>query len=130
MLFYCVSVGALLVRIDEQKTHDELLNEYSLSDTGTAEKTNLSTTSVGSKQVDDLDAGNQHLGGGRLLGESRRVGVDGRLLDSLDRATLVNGVASDVDDTAESARADGDGDGVASVGRGLATAETRGAWCI
>ena len=33
---------------------DELLNEHSLADTGTTKETNLSTTSVGSEEVDDL----------------------------------------------------------------------------
>ena len=40
---------------------DELLNQHSLADTGTTEETNLSTTGVGSKEVDDLDTGLQDL---------------------------------------------------------------------
>lgn len=40
---------------------DQLLNQHSLADTSTAEKTNLSTTSVGSEKIDDLDAGLEHL---------------------------------------------------------------------
>lgn len=36
---------------------DKLLNEHGLSNTGTTEETNLSTTSVRSEEVDDLDTG-------------------------------------------------------------------------
>jgi peptide chain release factor 1 len=41
---------------------DELLDEHSLADTSTAEETNLSTTSVGSEKIDDLDTSLQNLG--------------------------------------------------------------------
>ena len=40
---------------------DELLDEHSLADTGTTEETNLSTTSVGSKEIDNLDTGLENL---------------------------------------------------------------------
>ena len=40
---------------------DKLLNEHSLADTGTTEETNLSTTSVGSKEIDNLDTGLENL---------------------------------------------------------------------
>ena len=48
------------------------------------------------------------------------------LLDGLDGPTLVNGVTSDVDDTAQGGRADGDLDGGASVGGGSTTGQTLG----
>ena len=41
---------------------DKFLNQHGLSDTGTTEKTNLSTTSIRSEEVDDLDSGLQNLG--------------------------------------------------------------------
>jgi peptide chain release factor 1 len=94
---------------------DELLNEHGLADTGTTEETNLSTTGVGGKEIDDLDTSDQNLGGGRLLDELGSLGVNGEVLISLDRTTLVDGVASDVHDTAKSSGTDGDGDGSASV---------------
>lgn len=50
--------------------------------------------------------------------------MDGGVLDGLDGATLVNGVTSDVDDTAQGARTDGDGDGSASVTGGSTTGQT------
>ena len=64
--------------------YNQLLDEHSLSDTGTSEETDLTTTSVGGEEVDNLDTGNQDLSGGGLLGELRGVGVDGGVLGGLD----------------------------------------------
>lgn len=104
--------------------HNQLLNEDSLADTGTTEETNLSTTSVGGEQVDDLDTGNENLGRGGLLTEERGFGVDRGELVGLDGTTLVDGVTSDVDDTAKGGRADGNLDGSAGVDGGGTTDET------
>ncbi len=107
---------------------DQLLDKHSLSDTRTAEETNLSTTSVRGEKIDDLDTGDENLGSGRLLDEFGRVGVDGAELVGLDGATLVDRVTSDVEDTAESGWSDGNGDGGASI-LGLGTTdETLGTW--
>ena len=107
-------------------THNQLLNEHSLSDTGTSEETDLTTTSVGGEEVDDLDTGDQDLSGGGLLGELGGVGVDGSELGGLDGTTLVDGVTSDVHDATKSAVTNGDLDGGASVGGLGATNETLG----
>jgi len=106
--------------------YNQLLDEHSLADTGTTEETDLSTTSVGSQQVDDLDTGDQNLGLGRLLGEWWGVRVDGSVLGGLDGAALVDGVTGDVEDTAQGARADGDLDGGARVDDLGTTSETLG----
>lgn len=105
---------------------DQLLDEDSLADTSTTEQTNLSTTSVGSEKIDDLDTSNQNLSGGGLLDELGGFGVNGQELVGLDGTTLVDGVTSDVDDTAKSSGADGDGNGGAGVGGLRATDETLG----
>jgi peptide chain release factor 1 len=94
---------------------DEFLNQHGLSDTSTSEKANLSTTGVGGKEVDDLNTGFQNLGSSGLVNEGRRVGMDGGKLDTLDWATLVNGLTNDVHDTAESGGTNRDHDGVASI---------------
>lgn len=114
---------------------DKLLNEDSLADTGTTEQTNLTTTGVGGKQIDDLDTSDENLGRGGLVSELRGVGVDRQELVRLDGTTLVNGVASDVDDTAESSGTDRNGDGSTSVGSLGTTDETLStcaelAWCL
>jgi hypothetical protein len=105
---------------------DELLNEHSLADTGTTEQTNFSTTGVGGEQIDDLDTSDENLSGGGLLNELWGVVVDRQELVRLDGATLIDGVTSDVYNTAESGRADGNGDGSASVGGLGASGKTLG----
>ena len=85
---------------------DELLNEDGLADTSTTEETNLSTTSVGGEEIDDLDTSDENLGSGGLLNELGSLGVDRAELVGLDGTALVDGVTSDVDDTAKGGRAD------------------------
>jgi hypothetical protein len=103
---------------------DELLDQHGLSDTGTTEETNLSTTGVGSEEIYDLDAGLEDLGSGGLVDEWRGVSVDGAELDTLDGAALVDGLPNNVHDASEGGRADGDEDGGARVDDLLATDET------
>ena len=103
---------------------DKFLNQDSLSDTGTSEKTNFSTTGVGSKQVDNLDTRLEDLSGRRLVDERRGVRVDGGELDALNGTTLVNWLADDVHDTTESGLANGNTDGSTSVDDLLTTDET------
>ena len=105
---------------------DQLLNEDSLSDTGTTEETDLSTTSVGGKEIDDLDTSDENLGSGGLVDELWGVGVDGQELVRLDGTTLIDRVTSDVDDTTESRRTDGNGDRRTGVGSLATTDETLG----
>ncbi len=58
---------------------DKLLNQHGLSDTSTTEQSDLSTTSVRSEEIDNLDTGLENLGGGRLVNERWSLGVDGSL---------------------------------------------------
>lgn len=71
-----------------------------------------------------LDTSDENLGRGRLVGERRSLSVDGSQLDTLDGATLVDGITSDVHDTTESARADGDRDGGTGIEAVLTTDKT------
>ena len=48
---------------------DQLHDQHGLADAGTAEQADLAALEVGGQQVDDLDAGDQHLGLGRLVDE-------------------------------------------------------------
>jgi hypothetical protein len=107
-------------------SYNQLLNEHGLTDTGTTEQTNLTTTGVGGEKVDNLDTGDENLSLGGLVDECGRIGVDGSELGGLDGTTLVNGVTSDVDDTAQGGGTDGDGDGGTSVGGSDTTGETLG----
>jgi len=105
---------------------DEFLNQHSLADTGTSEETDFATTSVGSEKVDDLDTSLEDLGGSRLIDERRGFGMDGQQLDTLDRTTLIDGLANDVHNTAKSIFADGDLNGSAGIDDFLTTDETLG----
>lgn len=78
---------------------DQLLNQDGFTDTGTSEKSNLTTSSVRGKEIDDLDTSLEHLGLGRLLDELWWVGVDRKLLDTLDLSSLVDGLSNDVHDS-------------------------------
>lgn len=108
--------------------YNQLLNKDSLADTSTTEQTNLTTTSIRSEKIDDLDTGDENLTLGRLLGEGRSLGVDGGVLGSLDGTALVDGVTGDVDDAAKGTGADGDHDGVAGVEGVGTTGETLSTW--
>ena len=55
---------------------DQFLDQHGLADAGAAEQADLAALGVGREQVDDLDAGDEDLGFGRLLGVGR-----GRLVD-------------------------------------------------
>ena len=72
---------------------DQLLDQHGLADAGAAEEADLAALGVGGEQVDDLDAGDEHLGFGGLLGEGRGGRVDRAVLGGLDRALLVDRVA-------------------------------------
>ena len=56
---------------------DELLDKYRLSHAGTTEEANLTAFQIGFQQVNDLDAGKEHLlRGGEVL-KTRRLAMDG-----------------------------------------------------
>ena len=55
---------------------DHLLDEHGLADAGAAEQADLAALHVGLEQVDDLDAGLEHLRLRLELVERRRVAVD------------------------------------------------------
>lgn len=97
---------------------NQLLDEDGLSDTSTTEETNLTTSGVRGKEIDNLDTGLEDLSSGRLLGEGRRLGVNGEVLGGLDGSTLVNGLTTDVDNSTKGTSADGDSDGGTSVSDG------------
>jgi hypothetical protein len=111
---------------DQLLTHDQLLNEHSLSDTSTSEEPNLSATSIRCQQVDDLDTSNEHFSGCRLLNELWCISVNRKPLAGLDGSSFVNGITSDVHDTTECAWSDGNHDGRAGVGCDVATSEALG----
>lgn len=99
---------------------DHLLDEDGLTDARTAEEADLATLHVGGQQVDDLDAGLEHLGASLKLVEGRGLTVDRPALGHLECLTLfeVEHVAGHVEDVALGDVADGYGDRRAGVGDG------------
>lgn len=79
--------GVATVRLGD--VVDQLHDEHSLADTGTAEQANLTALRVGSEQIDDLNAGHQDLRLDAHLHELGRLGVNGSKLVGVDGATEV-----------------------------------------
>ena len=96
---------------------DHLLDEHGLADAGTAEQADLAALDVGGHEVDDLDAGLEHLGLGLELVEGRRGAVDAPALLGLEGLALgeVHDLAGGVEDLAQGDVADGHGDRAAGV---------------
>ena len=105
---------------------DQLHDQHGLADAGTAEQADLAALEVGGQQIDDLDAGDQHLGLGRLVDEVRGRGMDRRGDRDVDRAALVDGLADDVQDPAQRRLADRDRDRGAGVEHVAATGQPVG----
>ena len=57
---------------------DQFLDQHGLADAGAAEQADLAALGVRREQVDDLDAGDEDRGFGRLVDEGRGLGVDRR----------------------------------------------------
>ena len=104
---------------------DQLLNDDRLAGAGAAEGADLAAAHEGSDQVDDLDAGLQHLGLGGLVfqGGCRTVNGQARRVDR--RGLVVDWLAQHVEDAAQRLWADRHGDRTASVIGRLAAAACR-----
>lgn len=105
---------------------DQLHDQDGLADAGTAEQSDLTSLGVRGQQVDDLDAGDEDLLLHTHLHELGRFGVDGGSQVGRDRASLVDGLADDVDDASQGFGTDWDTDGRACVGHALSTDQTFG----
>ncbi len=105
---------------------DELHDQHGLADAGTAEQADLAALSIRREQVDDLDARDEDLRLGGLIGERRSRSVDRAPFARLDGAGLVDRLADDVDDAAQRFLADRHGDRTASIANFLTAHETFG----
>ena len=114
---------------------NKLHDKHSLADTGTTEKTNLTSLLVRSEEIDDLNTysnesesfgltSDKHIGTGTLLGEGWGVSMDWKELISLNWALLVDGLTNDVDDSTKSLGADWHSNWIASVSNLLTSNET------
>ena len=106
---------------------DELQDDDGLAHAGAAEQADLAALDVGSQQVDDLDAGLEDLGGGLQFFKGRSGTVDGPPLHvGGKRFALVDGLAQQVEQPAQSGLAHGHGDGLAGVDHFHAAGEAVG----
>jgi hypothetical protein len=94
---------------------DEFLNNDGLADARAAEEADLATLQEGLDQVDDLDAGLEHLFARRLLVEKGRGTMDGFPLVLADWAEFVDWLPDNVDYAPERFFADWNADWSAEV---------------
>ena len=73
---------------------------------GPAEQTGLAAADERREQVDDLDAGLEHLGLGRQVGDRRRIAMDRPALLGVDRTATVDRLAQQVEHAAQRGLAD------------------------
>jgi hypothetical protein len=105
---------------------DHLLDQHRLAHAGAAEQADLAADHVRGEQVEDLDAGLQHLGLALELVERRRLAVDAPQVAGDLQVGLVEAVAQRVEDVALDLVADRHGDRTAEVGDLLAADQAVG----
>ncbi len=96
---------------------DEFHDDDGLADASAAEEADLATFQKGLDEINDLDAGLEHLFVGGLLVEERRGPVDGHAQLFADGAEVVDRLADDVEHAAQCLLADGHADGRTEVDR-------------
>ena len=106
---------------------DQLHDDDGLAHAGAAERADLAPLEERADQVDDLDAGRQHLRRGRLLLERRRRAVNRVVLVGDHRPAIVHRLAGDVEHASHDAVADRHRDRRAGVGDLVAALEPLGA---
>src|SRR5829696_1818499 len=94
---------------------DQLLDEHGLAHARAAEQADLPALGVRGEQVDDLDAGLEHLGRRGQILDVGGGAVDRPALLELDVAHVVDRIAEQVEEAPEDALADRDGDRAAGV---------------
>src|ERR1700756_2232246 len=94
---------------------DQFHNDDGLPDAGAAEESNLPALQEGLNQIDDLDAGLEHLRRRRLLFEAWRGTVNRIAFRRSDWAQIVDRFANHIHDSAKGAAPDRNGNGAAEV---------------
>ncbi len=103
---------------------DQFLNQHGLADARAAEQADLSALGIWREKIHDLDAGDENLRFGRLLGIGGRLGMDWAAVLGLHRTGFVDRLANHVDDAAEQAGTNRNSDRDAGVGDVLAAHQT------
>jgi hypothetical protein len=84
-------------------SNNKFLNKYGFSDASATEQADFSTTSVGSKKIDDFDTCLEDFRRGGLIDEFRSIGMDGQVFRCFDGTTFIDGFTDNVHDTTECA---------------------------
>ena len=88
---------------------DQLHDDDGFADAGAAERPDFAALQKGANQVDDLNAGGQHLRGGGLIDERRWRTMNRIIFIGFDRALFVHSIPGDVEDPAHYPLAHGHG---------------------
>ncbi len=94
---------------------DQLLDDDGLAHTSAAEQTDLAALQKGQDQINNLDAGLEHLFRRRLLVKGRRLPMNRHPHLGVDRAKLVHRLAENVEHAAQRLATHRDGDHRAGV---------------
>ena len=94
---------------------DQLLDQYGLAYAGTAEQTDLAALQIGGNQVDDLDAGFQHLAGCGLLLIAGGFPVDRPMLLHLGGRLIIHRLTQQIEYPAQGLSAHRHPDGTAGI---------------
>ena len=105
---------------------DHFHHDDGLAHAGAAEHAHLAAPGEGHQQVDNLDAGFQHLNRGVLIHEGRRRAVNGIHVFGIHRAHAVHRAAHDVEHPAQGLGAHRHHDGVTGIFDGHAPHQTVG----
>merc|ERR1719414_638602 len=100
---------------------DQLHDEDSLAHPSTTKQTNFSSLGIRSQQVDHLDARDEDLLFHAHLFECRCLGMNSLSLISRNRTSLINRITNNIDDSAQSLRADRYHNRITSVVHNIAT---------
>src|SRR5215469_3757389 len=100
---------------------DELHDDYGLTNAGAAKCADLSALQKRTDEVNDLDAGDEHLGRGGLVDERGCGTVDGIEFFRLDGSAFVHRVAAYIEHAPHHTFSDGHGNGRAGI-HGFVTA--------
>jgi len=85
----------------ERDIVDELHDDHGLANAGATEETRFPALGIGLEEIDDLDAGLEHLGFGGLLGQRRRFAMDRQAFFRFHRSSSVHGIPEDAEDPAK-----------------------------
>ena len=105
---------------------DQFHDKYGLADTGATEKTNFTSLSIWSQEIDHLNTSDQNFLLHRHFLELWSFSMNSSSFVGIDGTPLVNWVTNDIDDTTKSLLSDRNTNGSSGIGDFLSTDKTFG----